>query len=146
MEVWKGKPLELPIDFGTLSRLDLVFEGMRRDEGTFTAYVFLNAARLRSDAGRDHAHFAAAFTIFAHESCWGDEGHCDWKRGPASPFDQRPEHDVTPIAVTLDITDAVRKLGNPDELRPTVHATKLANPRETTGILRFERLTALAYR
>ena len=146
MERWKAQPLELPTDFTLLSRLDLVFEGMRRDEGTFTAYVFLNAARLRSDAGRDHPNFAAAFTIFAHERCWGDEGHCDWMREPVSAFDRRPEHDVTPVAVTLDVTDAVRKLGNPDRLGVTVHATKLANPRETQGILRFEQLRALAYR
>ncbi|MFL5781703.1 MAG: hypothetical protein ACJ760_10360 [Thermoleophilaceae bacterium] len=146
MERWKGKPLELPIDFGSLSRLDLVFEGMRRDEGTFTAYVFLNAPRLRADAGRDHPRFAAAFTLFAHEQCWGDEGHCDWKREPVSPFDMRPEHDVTPTAVTLDVTDAIRRLGNPDQLTVTVHATKLADPKETQGIVRFERLTAVAYR
>jgi hypothetical protein len=58
----------------------------------------------------------------------------------------RPEHDVTPTAVTLDVTDAIRRLGNPDQLTVTVHATKLADPKETQGIVRFERLTAVAYR
>ena len=39
-----------------------------------------------------------------------------------SAFDRRGPHHLTPINVTMEITDALSKLGNPSELSVTVHA------------------------
>jgi hypothetical protein len=144
MQSWTSKPLELPIDFARVSRLDLHFEGIRQTEGSFGALVFLNARRVPREAGPDHRSYAGRFTVFAADGCWGEEDHCDWKRGPVTAFDRRPPHHLTPVLVKLDITDAVQRLGNPERLTVTVHATKASDPR-ATDVIKFERLTAHAY-
>jgi hypothetical protein len=146
MQVWRtDTPLALPIDFAQLKRLDLEFVGVRRDHGSFTALVFVNADELSSDAGRDHEACVGSFTIFAPGFCWGAEGHCDWERPPVSHFDLRGPHHLIPINVSMEITDAIARLGNPDELTVTVHAALRNDPEATDGVLVFDELHALAY-
>lgn len=146
MQRWtSAEPLVLPIDFGSLERLDLEFVNVRRDHGSFTAYVFVNAEELPADAGRDDESFVGSFTIFAPTTCWGVDDHCDWTRGRVSPFDRRPPHHLTPINVSLEITDAIARLGNPEALDVTVHAALRANPGAESGVLVFDQLLALAY-
>ncbi len=147
MQRWTTpKPLTLPIDFEALSGLDLELENVHRDAGSFTAYVFLNADDdLPADAGPDDASFAGSFSIFAPTECWGGQDHCDWDREPVSPFDQRPEHHLIPINVTLDVTEAIRRLDNPKKLTVTIHAARATDPKLKEGVLRFDRLTAMAY-
>ena len=77
-------PIRLPVDFSTVSRLDLEFLNVHRNEGSFTAFVYINADEASLDAGRDDDRFAGSFTVFAPTECWGGEGHCDWDRGPVS--------------------------------------------------------------
>jgi hypothetical protein len=139
------EPLALPIPFADVQRLDLEFVNVRRDNGSFTAYVYVNAGDLETEAGRDHERFAGSFSIFAPSECWGVDDHCDWSKGPVSPFDRRPPHHLTPINVSMDITDTIRRLGDPDALTVTVHAARRDDPEAAEGVLRFERLTALAY-
>jgi hypothetical protein len=146
MQRWTTpSPLKLPIDFEAVRRLDLEFVNLRRDAGSFTAFVFLNAGDLPVDAGREHDHFAGSFSIFAPSQCWGAEAHCDWSREPVSAFDKRPEHHLRPTNVSMDVTETVRKLGNPDTLSVTVHAALRTDPEAAEGVLEFESLTALAY-
>lgn len=146
MQRWTTeKPLALPIAFDSVRRIDLEFVNVRRDGGSFTAFVFLNAGELPEDAGRDHENFAGSFSIFAAGECWGGDGHCDWKRGPVSDFDHRPPHHLTPINVSMDVTETAMRLGDPKKLTVTVHAASTADPEAREGILRFEQLTALAY-
>ena len=45
----------------------------------------------------------------------------------------------------MDITDVIRRLADPNELTVTVHAARRDDPDAQQGVLRFERLTALAY-
>ena len=146
MQRWTtAEPIRLPIDFAHIKRLDLEFVRLRRDLGSFTAFTFVNAGDLPADAGRDHENFVGSFTIFAPSECWGGEGHCDWKREPVSAFDRRGPHHLTPINVTMEITDALERLGNPDELTVTVHAAFRERPEEIDGVLVFDQLLALAY-
>jgi hypothetical protein len=146
MERWTTpKPLRLSIPFADVSRLDLEFVDLHRDDGSFTAFVFLNAGDLPPSAGRDHERFAGSFTIFAPTECWGAEGHCDWEREPVSPFDRRPAHHLTPINVTMDVTETMRKLGNPRDLEVTVHAARRTEPKSSVQVLRFRELRAFAY-
>ncbi len=146
MQRWRTpEPLALPIDFSGVARLDLEFVGIHRDAGSFTAFVFVNAEELAADAGRDHERFVGSFSVFAQRECWGVDDHCDWKRGPISPFDRRPQHHLTPINISMDITEAIAELGNPDALDVTVHAARRSDPDATEGVLVFDRLIALAY-
>jgi hypothetical protein len=146
MQVWQTPtPLALPIDFGAVKRLDLEFVGVRRDRGSLTAFVFVGADELPSDAGREHETCVGSFTIFAPSFCWGAEGHCDWERPPVSPFDRRGPHHLIPTSVSMEITDALERLGNPQELTVTVHAALRENPDATEGVLVFDELQALAY-
>jgi len=146
MQRWTNpEPLALPIAFDAVNRIDLEFVNVRGDAGSFTAYVFLNAEGLESGADREHERFAGSFSIFSQEECWGAEGHCDWKRGPVSPFDRRPPHHLTPTNITMDVTETARRLGDPSELFVTVHAARASDPELAEGVLRFDRLTALAY-
>lgn len=146
MQRWTTpSPLKLPIEFGIVTRLDLEFINVRRDQGSFTTFVFINAEELPSGAGRDHEGFAGSFTVFAPTECWGAEGHCDWQREAVSPFDRRPPHHLAPINVSMDVTETVRHLGNPRQLMVTVHAARRTDPELDEGILSFDRLVALAY-
>ncbi len=138
-------PLRLPIRFSAIQRLDLEFIDVRRDSGSFTAFVYVNATNLPADAGREHDAYAGSFSIFAPTECWGVDDHCDWSKGPVSAFDRRPPHHLTPINVSMDITDVIERLGDPDELTVTVHAARRADPEASEGVLRFAELTALAY-
>ena len=145
MQRWKTtEPLALPIDIRTASRIDLQFTGVRRNTGTFTLYVFLNPDELPASAGRSHPSFAAGYTVFGQAGCWGEAGHCDWERGPVHEFDPRPAHHLHPINLTLDVTSAVRQLGNPDDLTVHVHAACLSD-REAAEVFLFERISVLAY-
>jgi hypothetical protein len=147
MQIWRTpEPLPLPISFASVARLDLEFQDVRRDAGSFTCYVFLNpGGDVPAEAGRDHPSFAGSFTIFAHGRCWGGDGHCDFRRGPIHAFDRRPPHHLQPINVSMDMTDQLDRLEDPDALEVIVHATRLSEPDAADGVLRFERLTALAY-
>ena len=146
MQRWiTQEPLPLPIDFAGLARLDLEFVNVRRDSGSFTAFVFVNADKLPADAGREHDRFAGSFTVFAQGECWGVGDHCDWRRGPVSAFDRRPPHHLTPINVSMDITEAIASLGNPDTVSVTVHAARRADPEATEGVFVCDRVIALAY-
>jgi hypothetical protein len=146
MQRWSTpEPLRLPIDFAGVARLDLEFVNVHRDAGSFTAFVFVNADELPADAGREHPSFAGSFTVFAQRECWGEGDHCDWRRGPVSAFDRRPPHHLTPINVSMDITDTIEGLGNPDLLSVTVHAARRADPDAAENVLVFDRVIALAY-
>lgn len=147
MQRWTSRPLTLPIRYDRLKRAHLEFQHTRVGGPTFTVYTFLGVDEpLPDDAGRDHPCFAAAFTVFAHGACWGGEGHCDWKAPKVSPFDRRPDHHLQPVTYTLDVTDAVVKLGAAADrgIEVTVHAAHLSD-RAATDVLRFERLALYAY-
>lgn len=146
MQDWTTpKPLAVPIAFDSVKRIDLEFVDVHRDAGSFTAFVFLNAKGLGPKAGRDHDRFAGSFSVFAPSECWGGEGHCDWKQGPVSAFDQRPPHHLSPINISMDVTEAALRLGNPKRLSITVHASRTGEPKLKEGVLRFKELTVLAY-
>lgn len=147
MQHWTtDPPLALPIPFKAIKRLDLEFEDVRRDTGSFTAFVFINPAdELPDEADRRHPSFAGSFSVFAPARCWGTDGHCDWDRDPVSLFDRRPPHHLTPINVSMDITSVLERLDDPAELVVVLHAIRRSDREATEGVLRFAQLTALAY-
>ena len=149
MQRWTSEPLEFAFAQADVSRAILEFEGVAHDGPTFTVLTYLNNPDVPDDAGRDEAaNFAAAFTVFAHGDCWGDVGHCEPRREPASAFDRRPEHPLTPANFTLDITDAVRRLVTTEGAR-TVTVTALVTTAATDGRqqepLRFDALSLVVF-
>lgn len=148
MQRWTSDPpLELPIDLVNVSRVDLEFEELRRDLGSFSAFVFVTKGddpKVPDDAGRSHPGFAGAFSLFAQHGCWGEEGHCDWERAPVSAFDRTAEHHLAPSDLTLDVTEAAKKLSSLESVVVTVLAYPADDP-EGGGVLGFSRLTALVY-
>jgi hypothetical protein len=146
MQRWSSpRPLRLPIPFSTVARLDLEFVDLRREGGSLTAYVFVDAEPVPPDAGRDHESFVGSFSVFAPYECWGVDDHCDWSKGPVSPFDRRPPHHMTPINISMEVTEALARLGDAEQFTVTVHAARRGDLDADEGVLRFERLTALAY-
>ena len=143
MQRWTSKPLALPVDpVAPYKRVDLEFEEVEHDGNSYVALVYLNNRRVNADTGRDASKgFAAGFTVFAHGVCWGTDDHCKVTE-PASPFDRRAEHRLTPQNVTLDITDAVANLGEVDELEVTVVAV---GTEDRDDLLRFSELTLVTY-
>lgn len=113
---------------------------------SFVLLIFLapKGETVPADAGRDHPRFAAARSVFSSGDCWGDEGHCDWKREPISAFDRRPQHHRTPVTLTLDVTRALQALGNVDAVQVAIRATRVSD-HEAEDVLRFERLSLHAY-
>jgi hypothetical protein len=146
MQRWTSQPLAISADVERIASAHLELSGVRVDGPSFTFYVFLNVGEdsLPEDAGREQANFAAAATVFSSGECWGDDGHCDWKQGPVSPYDRRPQHHRTPVTLTLDVTDAVKALGNPDDVTVTIHAARPSD-RAADDVLRFEQLSLHAY-
>lgn len=145
MQRWTSEPLAVPVPIERIKTAHLELEGVRHDGPSFVFYVFLGVeGELPADANREHPSFAAAATVFAHGDCWGAQGHCDWKVERTSPFDRRPEHDLTPLSLTLDVTKALRDLGDVDHVVATIHAARPSD-REATDVLRFERLSLHAY-
>jgi hypothetical protein len=106
--------------------------------------VFLNNTDVAEDAGDDTPGFAGRFTVFAHGDCWGDAGHCEPTGEPVSAFDRRPLHPLTPIDITVEITDALRALGAVDEVTVTALAWS-SEPEKREDVLRFARLTLITY-
>ena len=82
MQRWTtANPLVLPIRFSDVQRLDLEFVNVRRDAGSFTAFVYVYAGNAAMEqAGRDDERFAGSFSIFAPTECWGVDDHCDSAR------------------------------------------------------------------
>ena len=147
MQRWTSKSLAVPTDVARISSAQLEFGGVRHDGPSFIVYAFLNSDGQSppDDAGREHERFAAALPVFAHGDCWGGEGHCDWKgHGPVSAFDQRSEHHLTPQTFTLDVTDALKALGNPEKITVTIFASRPTDP-EAEDVFRFETLSLFSY-
>jgi tyrosinase len=143
MERWTSEPL--PFDPSeAYARVDLEFEGVEHDSSTFTALAYLNNRDVPDDAGRDDEQgFAGGFTVFGHGACWGQLGHCDPGRDPVSEFDARPEHPLTPVNMTLEITEAVRRLGSPESIEVTLLVA--SEDEDEEQLLRFDQLTLVVY-
>jgi tyrosinase len=145
MQRWSSQPLALPMPVEQIATAHLELAGVKHSGPSFVFYVFLNAGgELPADASREHPRFAAAMSVFAHGDCWGGPGHCNWRREPVSPFDRRPEHHLTPLTLTLDVTDALKALGEVEEVVAMIHAAHPTD-RDAEDVLRFETLSLHAY-
>ena len=119
MKRFHSKPLDLPTDRERIVRADLVFYGVDHSGPTYEARVFFDNPRATEGTPRDAENgYAGSFTVFGHGGCFGAEGHCAPQDRYVDAFDRRPPHPLTPLTVTVTVTDALARL---EKKRARVH-------------------------
>jgi hypothetical protein len=108
----------IPLDVSpTFSRADLEVYRIDHFRPSFVAQVFFNDPEVdETTASEDRPGYAGRFTIFGHQECSGDEGHCEVHEHKRR-FDERPTSPLTRAFKRVVVTDALRRvLGEgPDE-------------------------------
>lgn len=108
---------------GELSRADLEFYGINHFRPSYHARVYLNEPDADAGTGTDSPGYAGHFSIFAHQGCFGDEGHCEVS-DEVRRFDDRPSHPLTRAFKRVVVTDALRRVvPDGDEVSLTVVVT-----------------------
>ena len=105
-------PLELPDleDVEELGRADLVFYGVDHSGPSYEARVFVNnpTADAATERVLDHG-YAGSFSVFGHNGCFGDAGHCLPDQREHDEFDLRAPHPLRPLTMTVIATEAIRR-------------------------------------
>lgn len=145
MQRFVSKPLSVPRHEHPYYRADLEFEGLERFGASYIGHIFLNNPEADENTTLTaKSGYATRFTVFGHAVCFGETDHCKVAER-VSPFDRNPEHPLTPVNITAEVTEALQRVE-----APHVTVTVLAyssNPadRERQDILRFGRLTLVTY-
>jgi hypothetical protein len=144
VQAWTSSALPVPHHpTADYARADLEFHEVLHDGPSYHALVYLNNAAADENSGRDAPGFAGGFSVFAHGQCWGDLGHCDVPQGSLNIFDRRPPHPLTPISITLEVTDALRTITESQIMVTVVCLPVLGADRDDP--LRFDRLVLVTY-
>jgi hypothetical protein len=153
MNTITSDPLELPEldDVDELSRADLVFYGVDHAGPSYEARVFVNNPNADAATERvlDHG-YAGSFTVFGHNGCFGDAGHCLPDQRHSDEFDLRAPHPLRPLTMTLIATDAIRRaLLEPDVRAATLTIVAVVPedgfPKSSQQPLRFDYIRLLTY-
>jgi hypothetical protein len=145
MQRFISKPLTVPHHDHPYYRADLELEGLERFGSSYVGHVFLDNPEADPTTERTpEKGYAARFTVFGHAVCFGDDGHCEVPQR-VSPFDRNPPHPLTPVNITVEITDALRRVEATEV--PVTLLVVSSNPQdaERQDILRFQRLTLVTY-
>lgn len=111
MKRFHSQPLELPAERERIARADLVFYGVDHSGPTYEARVFLDNPGATDETPMDAENgYAGSYTVFGHGGCFGADGHCAPKDRYVDEFDRRPPHPLTPLTVTVTITDALARV------------------------------------
>ena len=116
-------------------RADLEIYGINHFRPSFTGLVFLNDPDVSAEsAHRSRPSFAGSFSIFGHQTCVGDPGHCEiddgWRR-----FDDRPSHPLTRAFKRLIVTEALRRVSDEPPLSVTIVVAAVGDPSGFDGPL-----------
>lgn len=147
MQRWTTKkPLSFVYDPKTpFKRADLELVGVDQRVPSFSAHVYLDNPRISEDAGTDGRGYAGSFAFFGHgEDCWGDEGHCALPDA-VSPFDKRAESTAQPANVTVEVTDALKRLVDKTAVRVTILAWTAGEKAGDKEPLHFDELMLVTY-
>jgi hypothetical protein len=150
MDWYVSPPLQVPAPSALYKhdRVDLELHGVEHSGESFAVRVFVNAedAGPETPAVRDNSAYAGSFYIFGHGPCLGDEGHCDVRTGPITPYDFRPPHPLMPQYHRLPITDALRASAHENTFNVTlVVVANHGGSYESVDALTFRRLSVVAY-
>jgi hypothetical protein len=148
VQLYVSDPLRLPPPSEPpFYRADLELVGLEKSGPSFVLDIFVGNPE--ANAGTPHeitSGWAGTLPVFAHGDCWGSQGHCDIPRGPASGFDRRLPHALTPTNLAIEITAALHFLGPVEEVVVTIVAQEADPDREEREqILRFEKLMLVTY-
>ena len=146
-------PLDLPDvrDVEELSRADLVFYGVDHSGPSYEARVFVNNPQADTATERVlEEGYAGSFTVFGHNGCFGDAGHCMPDQRTRDEFDVRAPHPLQPLTMTVIATDAIRRaLVDPETTTVTVTVVAVVPeddfPKAAEPAERFEYVRLLTY-
>jgi hypothetical protein len=107
------KPLDLPPSNVSAEdrRADLIFYGVDHLGPSYIGRVFLGNEDADEKTPLDPAlGYAGHFTVFGHNGCAGDEGHCDVPDTPPDAFSRALPHPLTPLTLTVEISEALKRV------------------------------------
>lgn len=144
MQIWTSSPLPVPRHADApYRRADLELHDVLHDGPSYHALVYFNHPEANEQSGRGAPGFAGSFSLFAHGKCWGDLGHCDIPAEPLHVFDRRRPHPLTPIAVSFEVTEALRAVEEAEVTVTVVCLPVIGADRDDP--LRFGRLVLVTY-
>jgi hypothetical protein len=95
-------------------RADLLLKGVDHRVPSYVGLIYINNADANYDTPTDLEHgYVGYYTVFGHETCLGDEGHCD-----ELPERMRFEEIVQPVKkgdYYITITDSLKHLAKDTE-------------------------------
>jgi tyrosinase len=148
MREFVSQPLRVPAleqgaDFG---RADLVFYGVDHSGRSHTVNIFFDNPGADVSTPHDAEHgYAGHFTVFGHGGCFGAEGHCDIHGRHVDAFDLRPPHPLTPLTINVTVTDAVRRLREPQVVIKLVAVEPGREGARESDALQFTQLRLMTY-
>jgi hypothetical protein len=142
---YTSDPIALPPGERTFSRADLVFYGVDHSGPSFEGRVFFGNPGADPRTPLDLDGYAGSFHIFGHGGCFGDPGHCAVPSGRRDPFDLRPPHQLTPVTVTVIVTEALRCHPAPTVEVTVVPVVRTADGRRAKAVLQFHELRLVTY-
>jgi hypothetical protein len=107
------KPLDLPPSDVSAEdrRADLIFYGVDHLGPSYIGRVFLGNEGADETTPLDPANgYAGHFTVFGHNGCAGDKGHCDVPDEPPDPFSYALPHPLTPLTLTVEVSEALGRV------------------------------------
>lgn len=123
-------PVQLP-DITAFPRADLEVYGINHFRPSFTVHVYLNAPDT-DELDPAQESYAGSFSIFGHQRCAGDEGHCEVHEH-LRRFDDRPSHPLTRAFKRVIVTDALRRVVDSGTREVTVTFVLLTAGAPPTG-------------
>jgi hypothetical protein len=148
VERFNSQPIGNPARTGQpgFQRADIVFYGVDHSGPSFEARIYLNnpAADLQSKRDRESG-YAGSFTVFGHNGCAGDAGHCHVPDGPKDPFDRRPPHGLTPQTKTVIATQAIQSIAEETVTITVVPVRPGPNGAVIVDALYFDRVAVISY-
>jgi hypothetical protein len=104
MQRFVSPPLDVPVlDEGEqVDRVDVVFYGVDHSGPSYQGRVFVDNPDADAETPTDDAHgYVGSFTVFGHDGCYGDEGHCLPDSRETDDFDHRAPHPLAPWTKTV---------------------------------------------
>jgi hypothetical protein len=147
MRPFVSKPIGLTsADIGaTYNRADLIFDGVDHSGASFALRVFFNNPAATAETGRSAENgYVGSVYVFGHGGCFGDEGHCDVPT-ERRPFDVRPPHQLTPARMWIQVTDALRQLGQHEEGLTITVVHMAAGHADEDSPVPFQKISLVTY-
>jgi len=113
MEVHEFKPFKPNFDLN-FRRADIEIYGIDHFRPSYTGLIFFNVKKINAKKLKaDDSRCVGRFSVFGHEHCAGDKGHCS--STIPNRFAPRRSHPLTRAFKRITVTDALRSALEDDE-------------------------------